>query len=161
MKWTVGIMSFLVLALAGCMTTGYTPPAPSPLASAESDAEAKQFSPAQGKGNLYIQRNDEITLIGQPAAFAVTVDGIQVGGILPGMYYCFVLEPGRHTLSASSEVSIAHATVTVEAGKNYYYQILKSKAPDNTEKLDLSWIFIEPMGKLLINQSKRGQAAVD
>ncbi len=161
MKQATWLVPFLVLALTGCMTTGYTPPAPSPLASAESDAQAKQFTQSQGKGSLYVQRKSELVLLGQPTPFAVTVDGREVGGIVPGMYYCFALEPGNHTLSVSSEVRIAHATVTVEAGKNYFYQITSSKAPDNTIKLDLSWVLIEPMGRLMINQSKRGQAAID
>ena len=77
------------------------------------------------------------------------------------MYYCLELEPGRHTLSASSEASIAHETVTVEAGKSYFYQITNSKAADNTVKLNLSYVFIEGMGKLMIQQSKRGQAAIE
>jgi len=157
-KW---LLTLAVFTLSGCMTAGYTPPAPSPLASSDQDAEAKQFAPPDGKGNLYIQRANERVLFGQPTPFAVTVDGREVGGIVPGMYYYFPLEPGRHTLSASSEVSIAHETVNVEPGKNYFYQITSSKAADNTVKLTLSWVLLEPLGKLMINQSKRGQAAME
>ena len=153
-KWLLLLGS---LSLAGCMSS-YTPPPPSPQASADQDAQAKQFAPPEGKGNLYIQRASEFVLLGQPTPFAVTVDGKEVGGIVPGMYYCFALEPGQHTLSASAEVSIAHETVTVEAGKSYFYQITSSKAADNTVKLTLSWVAIEAMGKLMVNQSKLGQA---
>ncbi len=153
------LSTLLLLALAGCVT--YTPPAPSAPASAESDAQAKQFAPPEGKGNFYVARASEIVLLGQPAALAFSVDGREVGGIVPGMYYCFALEPGTHTFSASSEVSIAHATVNVEAGKNYFYQLSTSKAADNTDKLNLSWVILEPMGKLMIQQSRRGQAAIE
>ncbi|HVO37676.1 MAG TPA: DUF2846 domain-containing protein [Spirochaetia bacterium] len=156
-KWS---LPFLLLALGGCVTA-YTPPAPSPPASPESDAQAKQFVPAQSKGNLYIQRANEFVIFGQPVPFAVTLDGREIGGIIPGMYYCLELEPGNHTLSASAEVSIAHETVRVEAGKNYFYQISTSKAADNTVKLNLSYVLLEPMGKLMIQQSKRGQAALE
>jgi hypothetical protein len=155
------LLPFAVLMLASCVTAGYTPPAPSPPASPDQDAQAKQFAPPDGRGNLYIQRASEFVLLGQPVPFGVTVDGREVGGIVPGMYYCFSLEPGKHTLSASSEVSIAHETVNVEAGKNYFYQITSSKAADNTVKLTLSWVLLEPLGKLMINQSKRGQAVME
>ncbi|HUI70243.1 MAG TPA: DUF2846 domain-containing protein [Spirochaetia bacterium] len=156
-KW---LLPLAVLTLAGCVTT-YTPPAPSPQASPDQDAQAKQFVPPDGKGNLYIQRASEFVLLGQPTPFAVTIDGREVGGIVPGMYYCFPLDPGRHTLSASSEASIAHEAVTVEAGKNYFYQITSSKAADNTTKLTLAWVPLEPMGKLMVNQSKLGKAAAE
>lgn len=154
------LLSLAVLAFVGCMTGGYTPPAPSPLASPESDEQGKQFVPPEGRGNVYVQRVNELILFGQPTPFGVTLDGKEVGGIVPGMYYCFSLEPGTHTLSATSEVSIAHETVHVEPGKNYFYQITTSKAADNSVKLILSYVILEPMGKLMVQQSKRGQAAI-
>ncbi len=159
MNRAMWLVPILFLALAGCAS--YTPPAPSPFASAESDAAAKQFAPPQGKGNLYVARANEFVILGQPTPFAFTIDGREVGGIVPGMYYCFELDPGRYSFSASSETSIAHEAVTIEAGKNYFYQITTSKASDNSIKLNLSFVILEPMGKLMIQQSKRGQAATE
>ena len=111
-------VSFLVVvALSGCVS--YTPPAPSPPASPESDAQAKQFLPPQGKGNVYVARPGELVLLGKPVPYAVTADGKPLGGLMPGMYYCIALEPGNHALGAVSESSTANAAVAVEAGKNY------------------------------------------
>jgi hypothetical protein len=152
-------LPFLLLALVGCVT--YTPPDPSPLASPDSDAQAKQFAPPPGKGNLYVARVSEFVILGQPAPFAFFVDEREVGGIVPGMYYCFSLEPGNHTFSASSASSTDHATVTIEAGKNYFYQLTTSNTAENTCKLSLSWVILEPMGKLMVQQSKRGEAAIE
>jgi hypothetical protein len=148
-----------IVALSGCVT--YTPPAPSPPASPESDAQAKQFLPPPGKGDLYIARPSEFVLLGKSTPYAVAVDGNQVGGLMPGMYYCIALEPGNHALSASSESSTSSVTVPVEAGKNYYYQLTASNASDNTVRLSLGWVILEPMGKLMVQNNKRAQGATD
>ena len=42
------VLFFVVVALTGCVT--YTPPAPSPPTSPESDAQAKQFLSPTGQG---------------------------------------------------------------------------------------------------------------
>jgi hypothetical protein len=153
--WLVPVV---LVALAGCLT--YTPPAPSPFASSQSDAQAKQFSPAQGKGNLYVSRPGELTIFGKPAPYGVALDGREVGGIVPDMYFCFAIDPGAHTLSVSCQGSVDTVTVRVEAGKNYYYQ-LTTATVDNKAKLTLGLVIIEPMGKLMVNNTKRGQAAIE
>ena len=56
-------------------------------------------------------------LLGKSTPYAITVDGKQVGGLMPGNYYCIALEPGNHALSASSKASISNATVPIEAGR--------------------------------------------
>jgi hypothetical protein len=157
-KRALWITPVALLMLAGCLT--YTPPAPSPLASPQSDAQAKQFSPAPGKSNLYVSRPGELTIFGKPAPYGVTLDGKEVGGIVPDMYFCFALDPGNHTLSASCQDGIDTVTLRVEAGKNYYYQ-LNTATVDNKTKLTLGLVIIEPMGKLMVNNTKRGQAAVE
>jgi hypothetical protein len=156
-KRTIWLVPFVLLAMAGCVT--YTAPAPSPAASPESDAQAKLFAPPQGKGNVYISRPGELVLVGKPTVFAVAVDGKQVGGLTPGLYYCLTLEPGSHNLSASFEMSASNAQVSVEAGKCCYYQLTASTASDNITRLSLSWVILEPMGKLMVNNGKRAQAA--
>ena len=153
------LLFFVVVALAGCVT--FIPPAPSPPASPESDAHAKQFLPPQGKGNVYVARPSEFVLLGKSTPYAITVDGKQVGGLMPGMYYCVALEPGNHALSASSEGSISNVTVPAEAGKNYYYQLTASNASDNTVRLSLGWVILEPMGKLMVQNNKRAQGALE
>jgi hypothetical protein len=162
MRRAFWLLPLLFLAVVGCMTMGYTPPAASPLASAESDAQAKQFAPPAGKGNVYVVGpNNEFVILGKPTAYALTVDGKQVGGLVGGMYYCFSLGPGQHTMSASAEVSISHVTVNVEAGKNYFYQLNKENAADNTVKVSLGWVPIEAAGKHMVQGSKLGQAAIE
>ena len=153
------LLLFVVVALSGCLT--FTPPAPSPPASPESDAQAKQFLPAQGKGNVYVARPSEFVLLGKSTPYAVTLDGKQVGGLMPGMYYCVALVPGNHALSASSEASITNMTVSVEAGRNYYYQLTASNASDNNVKLSLGWVILEPMGKLMVQNNKRAQGDIE
>jgi hypothetical protein len=147
-----------LLVLAGCVS--YIPPAPSPLASPASDAQAKQFVPPQGKANLYVSRPGEFTLFGKPTPYGVTLDGKEVGGIMPGMYFCFALEPGDHTLSATCQDSIDSIKVHADAGKNYYYQLSTSTA-DNKTKMSLGLVILESMGKLMVNNTKRGQAAIE
>jgi len=153
------LLILVVVALSGCVT--YSPPAPSPPASPESDTQAKQFLPPPGKGDVYVARPSEFVLLGRSTPYAITVDGKQVGGLMPGMYYCVALEPGNHALSASSESSITNMTVAVEAGKNYYYQLTASNASDNAAKLSLGWVILEPMGKLMVQNNKRAQGAIE
>jgi hypothetical protein len=148
----------VLLVLAGCIS--YTPPTPSPFASPQADAQAKQFSPAQGKGNLYISRPGEFAIFGKPAPYGTTLDGKEAGGIMPEMYFCFALDPGTHTLGVSCQDSMDTVTVRVEPGKNYYYQINSSNV-DNRTKLSLGWVIIDAMGKLMVNNTKRGQAAME
>jgi Protein of unknown function (DUF2846) len=147
-----------LLVLAGCVS--YTPPAPSPLASSASDAQAKQFVPPQGKANLYVSRPSELILFGKPNPYRVTLDGTEVGGIMPGMYFCFALEPGDHTLSAASQDGVDSVKVHADAGKNYYYQLSTSTA-DKKSRLSLGLVIFESMGKLMVNNTKRGQAAIE
>ncbi len=51
-------------------------------------------------------------------------------------------------------------TVSLEAGKNYYYQLTTSTA-DNKAAVSLGLVILEPMAKLMINNGKRGQAAIE
>jgi hypothetical protein len=158
MKRAWWLMPVVLLVVAGCVS--YSPPAPSPLAPPASDAQAKQFAPPQGKANLYVSRPGEFALFGKPTPYAVTLDGQEVGGIMPDMYYSFALEPGNHTLGVSCQDSSASERVSVEAGKNLFFQIGSSTAGGKT-RLSLGWVPIEAMGKLMINNGKRGQAAVE
>lgn len=149
---------FALFVLAGCAS--FSPPAPSPLASPASDAQAKQFAPPQGKGNLYVSRPGELTVLGKPAPYGVALDGKEAGGIMPDMYFCFALEPGDHTLSAVCQDSSDSVVVRVEAGKSYYYQVSASTAYNKT-KLSLGLVILEPMGKHMVNNTRRGQAAIE
>jgi hypothetical protein len=117
--------------------------------------------PPQGKGNVYIARPSEFVLLGKSTPYAITVDGKQVGGLMPGMYYCIALEPGNHALSAASETSVSNATASVEAGKNGYFQLTASNGSGNNVKLSLGWVILEPMGKLMVQNSRRAQGAIE
>lgn len=149
-------LTVLSLALAGCVS--YTPPVASPLASPESDAQAKQFAPPAGSGYLYVQRaDDELVTPRQPTACAVAVDGRELGGILPGMYYCVALTPGTHKLSAQSDAGYTNTMVSVEAGRSCFYQITTRESAYHSVKVSLGWVILEPVGKAMIIQSKRAQ----
>ncbi len=149
----------LVLLLAfGCAS--FAPPTPSPPASPQSDAQAKLFQPAAGKANVYIARAHENMLMGSAAAFTVTVDGTAVGALAPDFFFLFTLPPGLHRLSASSSVSTDQVQVTVEAGKNYYYELTGSST-DTTAKVSLSLVILEPMARIMVGQYKRAQGAIE
>ncbi|HET6449875.1 MAG TPA: DUF2846 domain-containing protein [Spirochaetia bacterium] len=152
------LLPVVLVVLAGCVT--YTPPAPSPFAPAASDAQGKQFTPPQGKGYLYISRPDEFRLLGKATPYGITVDGKDAGGIMPGMYFCFALDPGHHTFSVSCQDSADSAGIQLQAGKSWYYQI-STDEKDNRVKVSLGWVILEPMGKMMINNTKRGQAAFE
>ena len=158
MRRAIWLVPVLLFSFVGCVT--YAPPSASPFASSTSDAEAKRFVPPQGEGNVYVSRPGEVTILGQPTPYGVTLDGKEVGGIMPNMYFCLSLKPGAHTLAVSSQDGTDTATVIVEAGKNYYYQ-LNTSTVDNKTRLSLGLVILEPMGKLMINNTRRGQATAD
>lgn len=73
----------------------------------------------------------------------------------PACIAASAVEPGFHSLSASSEEGVANTTVPVEAGKNYFYQLTLKNETASTKKLEIGWVIIEPMGNLMINNAKR------
>ncbi len=102
----------LTTSLFGCANVSTAP--------AESDAAAKSFEPADGKGVIYVYRPGRA--IGAAMQMQVTVNGDSAGGTGPGTYFRFDLLPGSYTLMSSSPESSATLQVQVEAGRVYFIQ---------------------------------------
>lgn len=137
-KWVVLLA---VVMVAGCMT------ATAPVAPPESDAAAKRFEPAPGKANLYVARSPGSS--GGSTEFKLAVDGKELGSIAPGMYYLAVLDPGSHSIAATSMFSSVKTDLTTEPGKNYFYEVtVRNGAPS------LGFVFIEEMGKMMVRQGR-------
>lgn len=76
----------LMAGLAGCTST--------PQASAERDAEAKQFGSAPATAAVYVYRNDTAD-----EDSVLWIDGRLIGSTLRRTFFRVNLEPGRHVLT--------------------------------------------------------------
>lgn len=79
----------LILALAGCAST--------PQATAERDAEAKQFIARPDAATIYVYRDD---FAGEPGTddTVLYVDGRLIGATLPRTFFRFDVRAGEHLL---------------------------------------------------------------
>jgi len=141
-KW---ISLLAVAAFAGCMTTVQ-------LAPSESDAAAKRLVPPDGKANLYVARSNASE--GERALFGVSIDGKAVGPIAAGTFYLVVLDPGTHSVAATSNENTSKASFDAQAGKNYFFEVTAT-AGTATPRVSLGLVLLEPMGKIMVQQDKR------
>lgn len=138
----------LTLAVASCLTVG---PAPK-LAPAADDQQAKQFAPTADTANVYIHRTGDA--LGAAVEFQVLIDGQPVAALGPNTYQLVVVTPGDHQLQVKAGLSSASLGIRVAAGKNAFYE--SEPTPGRpTLQPQVSWVPIEAMGKLMINQSRR------
>ena len=138
------------LLIAGCVTAASVS-----MATADSDASAKTFTPPDGKANLYIAWSGSSN---QKASFDVSVDGKSVGPIAPGTFYLLAMDPGRHSITVAARMSSARETLTSEAGKNYFYEVT-ANSTGLMAKPSLGFVLIPEMGKIMVRQNKRAQGA--
>lgn len=103
------------MALAALLTT-LAACASVPLAPAELDQKAKQFTPPPGQASLYVYRNENF---GGAIPMLVTVDGKNIGQTAAMSYFWLTLNPGRHTIESHAENMSSLAIDTV-AGQNYF-----------------------------------------
>ena len=99
------------LIVAGCVSI--------PIASSDLDASAKTFSPSDGEANLYIARN--VDVIGFLYSPQIVVDGRMIGTITYNTYLLVSIEPGHHTVVATSRWGTTQTTLEADAGKNYFF----------------------------------------
>jgi hypothetical protein len=142
-RWVLLLLATLVVA--SCATTV-------PLASPESDAAAKKFEPPQGKANLFVSRSASQS--GVAVAFKVAVDSKGVGSIVPGTFCLVALDPGRHDVTVSSGLNTTKASVDVDAGKNYFYEVTATSGGFSAQP-SLGVVLLESMGKIMVQQNKR------
>src|SRR5208282_3753021 len=103
-------LSVIALAclITGCATIG-------PPTAAEVDARGKSFSVAQGKANIYLYRNENLSA----DALRVSVNGKPAGATGRSTYILWEVDPGTYDISAgSAAASTAH--IVAEPGKSYY-----------------------------------------
>ena len=100
MSKSIWILPIIAGVLFGCATAPNVS-----IASATDDAAAKTFTPRAGKTNLYIAQSNNQG--GNAATFDIIVDGKRMGPIGPGIFYLVEIEPGKHTIMASSSLKFS------------------------------------------------------
>jgi hypothetical protein len=105
-------VTFTLVALTwlvtGCATTA-------PSATSEMDVRGKSFTVAQGKANIYLYRNENLSA----EALRVSVNGKAAGATGRATYILWEVDPGTYDISADS----AHAStarIVAQPGKSYY-----------------------------------------
>jgi len=145
----LAVCSFL---LAGCATA--------PMTSGSLDAEAKQFKPDPGMASIYVFRNVDF---GHALEAKTWLDGRFAGVVAPNTYQLLVVPPGDHILSMSQYGSVLDVrkdkqygrSVTVEAGKNYFFSV--SMMASLTSTVSLASV-TEEEGRKEILRLKRAEA---
>ena len=99
-----------LIALA-CLVAGCVAPPTAP----EMDARGKSFAAAQGKANIYLYRNDNLSA----EALKVSVNGKDAGATGRATYFLWEVEPGTYDISAGSGNS-SNVHIVAEPGKSYY-----------------------------------------
>jgi hypothetical protein len=109
------------MGLAGCAST--------PQASAERDAEAKQFGSAPATAAVYVYRNDTAH-----EDSVLWIDGRVIGSTLRRTFFRVHLEPGRHLLSGMAADNghliletrpgaVYFVALTVVAGQSHFQRV--------------------------------------
>ena len=102
---SVAILSLLVV---GCASV--------PMAPADQDAKAKQFTPVSNKANVYIYRNENF---GRAIPMTVSVNGKVLGQTAAQTYFWLQLNPGQYNLESHTE-NVSTLNLSAEPGKDYF-----------------------------------------
>ena len=98
----------LAAAATGCATTQ--------MASSEEDAEAKRFTVPEGKGRIYVYRNETF---GGAIKIALALDGKMMGSTAPKTYFAWDVSPGKHEITCIGEDNIK-LSVNAPSGRAVY-----------------------------------------
>lgn len=129
----------VALVMTGCAV---------PMAAFDKDADAKSFTVAPGKANLYVYRNE---MLGGGIRMPVELNGKPAGTTGPNTYLAYELDPGRHTLVSRAE-NESRLELELNAGKNYYvWQEVKIGFIIYRNKLQL---MPEGLGKVGVMETK-------
>jgi hypothetical protein len=103
-----------VLTLGGCAST--------PQATAERDAEAKQFVARPGAATIYVYRDDYAAV--EPATDnpVLYVDGRLIGATLPTAFFRFDVRAGAHLLHGYG-YDQGNLTVDTRSGELYFVSL--------------------------------------
>ena len=97
-----------ILMLVGCASV--------PMAPADQDAKAKQFTTVSNKSNLYIYRNENF---GRAIPMTVSINGKVLGQTAAQTYFWLQLVPGQYNLESHTE-NVSTLNLTAEPGKDYF-----------------------------------------
>ena len=98
----------LAFLVTGCATMA-------PPATPEMDAHAKSFIVAQGKANIYLYRNENLSA----DAMGVSVNSKEAGATGRSTYFLWEVDPGTYDITADAANTLA-AHIVAEPGKSYY-----------------------------------------
>jgi hypothetical protein len=104
----LGLVSLVIALASGCASVQ--------MASPDRDAEAKSFSVAPQKANIYVYRNE---VFGAAIKMPVALNGRLVGDTASKTYIRLEVPPGEHTLVSKAE-NDAVAKISAVAGRNYF-----------------------------------------
>jgi hypothetical protein len=79
------------------------------------DAHAKSFIVAEGKANIYLYRNENLSA----DAMKIFVNGKEVGATGRSTYFLWEVDPGTYNISADA-ANTSTARIVAEPGKSYY-----------------------------------------
>ncbi len=128
MKNVLCVVSVLLLLLIqGCSSVQ--------LASQTKDDSARQFIVPQGKANLYVVQAGGY--LPSWNNVQVTVDGQSKGSLAASTYHLVVVDPGSHTVVATSPENEEGTKLTVVAGMNYFIG-LKSRIGWNNMQVSVT-----------------------
>lgn len=107
----LALMVPVALLLAGCAST--------PQATAERDAQARQYASSPASSTLFIYRPD----YGNSDSDTVLwIDGRLIGATLPKTFFRVNVEPGKHTLSGMGHDN-GRLTLETRPGELYYISL--------------------------------------
>jgi len=138
----VAVICFLYCTLlSGCMSFSGEPAVPVPMASSQMDAEAKSFTPAPGKANIYVIRKSRFA--GSSLSHRIILDGKRVGELRNSSYLMIAVNSGDYVVGMkpfyygaskithltydenvsskhSTKIDVVPANISVESGENYF-----------------------------------------
>jgi uncharacterized protein YceK len=109
-----GFMKIIILALLVCtMVSGC---ATVPMASLDSDQQAKQFKKVVDKSSIYIFRNESF---GAAIKIPITINGIMIGQTAPDTFFNIKTDPGPQTITCLGETTES-LLLTTKPERIYY-----------------------------------------
>lgn len=144
--------ALLWLCVVGMLFAGCA--ASVPLTPADLDVEAKRFTPPSGRSNIYVFRGGAFG--GSAIAFQIIVDGKVIGSIAPGTYHLIVVEPGDHSIAATSQENSKLVRLRAEPGRNYFFEV-HAKMGMRSARVDLE-VSDDTKGREGVAGSKRAES---
>ncbi len=151
-----GVFLVLALALDGALALGgLDETATVPMAIKPEDKAAKSFTPAAGRSNIYVYREQDNAFL---YLFQLVVDGQFVGGIAPKTYHVIEATPGLHVLSALAIANQRDTQIFVEAGKNYFAIVIGLDGDTYVPRVNIWQVSVEE-GTAGVLKAKRAEGS--